>query len=66
MPQGGYVRDAYLRGLTIEREGRGNPYKFGLIGSSDTHTGAGAFYEDDYGPKLVFLMEQIWEEEVCL
>ena len=51
MPQGGYVRDAYLRGLTLEWEGRGNPYKFGLIGSSDTHTGAGAFYEDDYWSK---------------
>lgn len=51
MPQGGYIRDAYLRGLTLEWEGRGNPYKFGLIGSSDTHTGAGAFYEDDYWSK---------------
>jgi hypothetical protein len=29
MPQGGYVRDAYLRGLTLDWEGRGNPYKFG-------------------------------------
>ncbi|MDG1061845.1 MAG: DUF3604 domain-containing protein [SAR86 cluster bacterium] len=51
MPQGGYVRDAYLRGLTLDWEGRGNPYKFGLIGSSDTHTGAGAFDENDYWSK---------------
>jgi len=51
MPQGGYVRDAYLRGLTLEWEGRGNPYKFGLIGSSDTHTGAGGFDEDNYWSK---------------
>ncbi len=52
MPQGGYVRDAYLRGLTLEWEGRGNPYKFGLIGSSDTHTGAGAFDENNYWSKV--------------
>jgi hypothetical protein len=51
MPQGGYVRDAYLRGLTLDWEGRGNPYKFGLIGSSDTHTGAGPFDENDYWSK---------------
>jgi hypothetical protein len=51
MPQGGYVRDAYLRGLTLEWEGRGNPYKFGLIGSSDTHTGAGGFDENNYWSK---------------
>ena len=52
MPQGGYVRDAYLRGLTLEWKKQGNPYKFGLIGSSDTHTGAGAFDEDNYWSKV--------------
>ena len=51
MPQGGYVRDAYLRGLTLEWRGQGNPYKFGVIGSSDTHTGAGGFDEDNYWSK---------------
>ncbi len=51
MPQGGYVRDAFLRGLTLEWKGQGNPYKFGVIGSSDTHTGAGGFDEDDYWSK---------------
>jgi Protein of unknown function (DUF3604) len=39
-PAGGYVRDALLRGLSLAEQGAGNPYKFGLIGSSDTHTGA--------------------------
>ncbi|MDC0027903.1 DUF3604 domain-containing protein [Gammaproteobacteria bacterium] len=52
MPQGGYVRDAFLRGLTLEWKKQGNPYKFGLIGSSDTHTGAGAFDEDNYWSKI--------------
>ncbi|MDB9996368.1 DUF3604 domain-containing protein [Gammaproteobacteria bacterium] len=51
MPQGGYVRDAYLRGLTLEWKGQGNPYKFGVIGSSDTHTGAGGFDENNYWSK---------------
>jgi hypothetical protein len=51
MPQGGYVRDAYLRGLTLEWKRQGNPYKFGVIGSSDTHTGAGGFDEDNYWSK---------------
>ena len=51
MPQGGYVRDAYLRGLTLEWKLQGNPYKFGVIGSSDTHTGAGGFDENNYWSK---------------
>ena len=55
MPQGGYVRDAYLRGLTLDWKGQGNPYKFGLIGSSDTHTGAGSFDEDNYWSKVGLL-----------
>ena len=50
-PPGSYVRDAFRRGLEIEAGGVGNPYRFGLIGSSDTHVSAGVFREDDYtGP----------------
>ena len=50
-PPGSYVRDALRRGLTIEAGGVDNPYKFGFIGSSDTHVAAGIFREDDYtGP----------------
>ena len=50
-PPGSYVRDALRRGLTIESGGVGNPYKFGFIGSSDTHVAAGIFREDKYtGP----------------
>ena len=54
-PSGGYVREAYLSGLTLEFTKQGNPYKFGLIGSSDTHTGAGAFDESDYWSKVGLL-----------
>jgi hypothetical protein len=39
-PAGGYVRDALRRGLALESQGMTNPYSFGFIGSSDTHTGA--------------------------
>ena len=48
---GSYVRDAYLRGLTFEDEEGFNPYRFGLIGSSDTHNAAGSFEEDNYWSK---------------
>jgi hypothetical protein len=54
-PSGGYVREAYLNGLTLEFSNQGNPYKFGLIGSSDTHTGAGSYDESNYWSKVGLL-----------
>ncbi|HTU66163.1 MAG TPA: DUF3604 domain-containing protein [Steroidobacteraceae bacterium] len=36
---GGYVRQAYGRGLEIEKRVGTNPFEFGLTGSSDLHTG---------------------------
>ena len=51
-PAGGYVRDAYLRGLMLDWKGQGNPYKFGLIGSTDTHLGAGSFDESNFWSKV--------------
>ncbi|MEM7221071.1 MAG: DUF3604 domain-containing protein [Pseudomonadota bacterium] len=48
---GSYVRDAYLRGLLLEAERGVNPYRFGVIGSSDTHNAAGSFEEDNYWSK---------------
>ncbi|MFL2734329.1 MAG: DUF3604 domain-containing protein [Gammaproteobacteria bacterium] len=54
-PAGGYVRDAFSRGLVLEWEDRGNPYKFGLIGSSDTHTAASSFDESNYWSKVGIL-----------
>jgi hypothetical protein len=47
---GGYVRDAMKKGLQLETEGLGNPFRYGFIGSSDTHTGAGSY--DDSTPAL--------------
>jgi hypothetical protein len=54
-PPGSYVRDAYLRGLSMEDQGVVNPYKFGLIGSSDTHTGAISDDESNFFAKIGLL-----------
>jgi hypothetical protein len=43
-----YVRSALKNGLKLERELGTNPYKFGLIGSSDAHTGLAAVGEDNF------------------
>ncbi|MFV2091010.1 MAG: DUF3604 domain-containing protein, partial [Pseudomonadales bacterium] len=51
-PQGSYVREALRNGLLMEASEGFNPYRFGLIGSSDTHVGAGAFDESDYWSKV--------------
>ncbi|HEY5645010.1 MAG TPA: DUF3604 domain-containing protein [Pseudomonadales bacterium] len=50
-PHGSYVREAYLNGLRMEEESGFNPYRFGVIGSSDTHNAAGSFEEDNYWSK---------------
>ena len=53
--KGSYVRDAYLRGLTLSKQGFTNPFKFGLIGSSDTHVGGGSDNEEVYFSKIGLL-----------
>ena len=51
-PQGSYVRNAWQRGLSIEEKAGANPYKFGVIGASDTHTAAASLSEDNYFGKI--------------
>ena len=53
--KGSYVRDAYLRGLTLAEQGLSNPYKFGIIGSSDTHVGGGSYTEETHFSKVGLL-----------
>jgi hypothetical protein len=53
--KGSYVRNAYLRGLEIEEKGVINPYKFGLIGSSDSHVGGGSYNEETHFSKVGIL-----------
>jgi len=47
-PAGGYVRQALERGLAIEAAIGVNPFRFGLIGSSDFHSGVSASEEDNF------------------
>lgn len=49
---GGYVRDAYRAGLEFQDEEGFNPYRFGLIGASDSHTGIVPVNENDYSGKV--------------
>ena len=55
---GSYVREALLNGISLEQAGITNPYKFGFIGSSDTHSGAAAIEEDNYVSKLGLLSSE--------
>lgn len=43
-----YTRSALKNGLMLEQQLGTNPYKFGLIGSSDAHTGLAAMEEDNF------------------
>ena len=45
---GSYVREAYRNGLLLEEERGFNPFRFGLIGSTDNHAGAGPPSESGY------------------
>jgi hypothetical protein len=47
-----YARSALKLGLEVEAETGVNPYKFGMIGSSDAHTGMATAREDNYWGKL--------------
>lgn len=48
MLPGSYAREALKQGLVIEREVGVNPFKFGLIGSTDAHTGISAVEENNF------------------
>jgi hypothetical protein len=49
---GDYARTALLRGLVLDKRGRGNPYKFGMIGSTDSHTAMASAEEDNFHGKM--------------
>jgi hypothetical protein len=51
-PRGSYVRNAWQRGLSMNESNGANPYKFGVVGASDTHTGAASLEEDNYFGKV--------------
>jgi hypothetical protein len=43
-----YARSGLQLGLKLEAETGANPFKFGMIGSTDSHTGLAAVEEDNY------------------
>ncbi len=45
---GAYVRTALMRGLEIQHSVGVNPYKLGLIGNTDSHTGLSSVQENDF------------------
>lgn len=48
MLPGEYTRSALKRGLEIEQRTGTNPYRFGLIGSTDIHTGVSTVDNDNF------------------
>ena len=48
MQAGSYVREALKRGLLVEQRTGVNPYKYGVIGSTDSHTSLATADEDNY------------------
>jgi hypothetical protein len=48
MYAGEYVREALKRGLLLEAQMGVNPYKFGVIGSTDSHTALSTADEDNF------------------
>ena len=54
-PQGSYVREAWLNGLTMEASDGFNPYRFGIVGASDTHNSGERFDEDKFVSKVGLL-----------
>ena len=58
-PDGSYVRQGLQRGLALEHEERGNPFKIGFIGSTDTHNGAYLFQESDNAGTAAILTSPI-------
>ena len=45
---GSYARSGLIRGLQLEAEIGVNPYKFGMIGATDTHTGLASAEEGNF------------------
>ena len=53
MLAGEYAREALKRGLMLEAKLGTNPYKFGMIGATDSHTGLTTAEEENYFGKSV-------------
>ena len=45
---GSYIREAYQNGLAMQETRGYNPYKFGLVGASDTHSTATSYTQSNF------------------
>ena len=52
---GSYAREALIRGIAFEQEQGFNPFKFGIVGASDTHNASYAGDESEFYSKVGFL-----------
>lgn len=50
-----YAREALKRGLIFDEKQGANPYQFGLIGSTDSHTGLATGDEDNFFGKMSYM-----------
>jgi hypothetical protein len=53
MLKGEYAREALKRGLALEKKLGTNPYKFGMVGATDSHTSLATAEEDNFFSKSV-------------
>lgn len=54
-PSGSYAREALLNGMAMAANEGINPYQFGFVGASDTHTAAASLEEETYFSKVGLL-----------
>lgn len=52
LSKGDYVRSALIQGLDFEVKRGANPFRFGMIGSTDSHTGLATTEENNFGGKM--------------
>lgn len=62
-----YVREAYKRGLAFEQKLGANPFKFGMLGGTDSHTSLATATEDNFFGKASMLEPETplrWEGKI--